>query len=87
MVSWDMWEHRNGWIHNEAVVRKEQIIAHLDDEIKELHGIGAANRFLVRLEKKFFQRDIEPVLEAILNIVKEHGSTLQNNSSRERDNG
>ena len=64
MVSWDMWEHRNGWIHNEGAVRKEQIIAQLDEEINTLHSTGAENRFLVRLEKTFFQRDIQPILEA-----------------------
>ena len=85
MVSWDMWEHRNGWIHNEAAVRKEQIIAHLDDEIKELHEIGAANRFLVRLEKKFFQRDIEPVLEAT--EYRKRTWIHTNDSLKEIDNG
>ena len=36
MVSWDMWDTRNGWVHREARIKKQQIGGQLEAEIDRL---------------------------------------------------
>ena len=63
-VSWDMWDSRNGEVHKNQTTRKEQIIVQLDNEVKEAHTEGKSNRFIPRMEKAFFRREVEEILEA-----------------------
>ena len=57
LVSWDMWANRNGWIHKEAVVRQEQISAHLDDEVTRIHELGHAQaQFYPEVDRQFFMK-------------------------------
>ena len=63
-VSWDMWDSRNGEVHKNQTTRKEQIIAQLNDKVKEAHNAGQTNRFLPRMEKAFFKKDVMETLEA-----------------------
>ena len=60
-ISWDMWDHRNGWIHRETETRKAQIEAKLDEDIDTYHQIGQANRFLPNIERRFFNKPIERI--------------------------
>ena len=63
MVSWDMWDSRNGEIHKNQQTRQEIIIAQLDKEIQDAHDAGTTNTFLPRLERMFFQVDKAEVLK------------------------
>ena len=62
-ISWDMWDHRNGWVHREAETRQEQIVAQLNQDIEELHQIGNNNRFLPEIERRFFSNNLERIKE------------------------
>ena len=62
-ISWDMWDHRNGWIHRETETRKEQIEAQLDHEIDTLYQLGNANRFLPAIDRRFFSKPIDQIKE------------------------
>ena len=62
-VAWDMWDSRNGEVHRNRTTRKEQIIAQLDAEIRSKHNEGQTNRFLPRMERTFFQQELEEVLQ------------------------
>ena len=56
MVSWDMWDTRNGWVHREAQTRKQQIGGYLDQEIYRLYSIGRENKqFYIDADKLLFQ--------------------------------
>ena len=55
MVSWDMWDTRNGWVHREALTRKQQKSAQLDAEIDRLHLIGEEDkRFYTHADRSIF---------------------------------
>ena len=59
MVSWDMWDTRNGWVHREAVVRKEQLSAHIDEEVDRIHQLGRTNiQFYPRADKIIFRTEV-----------------------------
>ena len=57
MISWDMWESRNGWVHREKRVRKEQISAQLAEDVTRLHALGTETlQFLPRADQIWFQQ-------------------------------
>ena len=62
-VSWDMWDSRNGEVHRHKMTRKEQIIAQLNAEVRDAHETGQTNLFLPHMEKAFFRKDVEEILE------------------------
>ena len=43
LVSWDMWDARNGIVHDDQETRQQQIGAALDTAIEELHQRGCAH--------------------------------------------
>ena len=60
MVSWDMWDTRNGWIHREAAGRKEQLSAQIDDELDKTYRLGkAVIQFYPRADQILFEKDIQ----------------------------
>ena len=60
-ISWDMWDHRNGWVHRETETRKAQIGAQLDADIETYHQLGQQNQFLPNIERRFFNRPIAQI--------------------------
>ena len=62
LISWDMWDYRNGLVHDDAQVRTEQLIAQLNADITEKHETGQTNRFLPRIEKRFFRGSLDAIL-------------------------
>ena len=63
MISWDMWDHRNRLVHGHKETKKEQLIAALDAEIRDIHQFGTQHRFLPRVAKNFFKTPLENVLK------------------------
>ena len=64
MVSWDMWDTRNGWVHRETLIRKQQISAQLDETIGRLHSKGRQNTsFYPDADKLIFQVEEDKLLE------------------------
>jgi hypothetical protein len=59
-VSWDMWEHRNGILHNTMTPAKLRALARLDDSIQEEYSAGT-HRLLPR-DHRWFDKPIETVL-------------------------
>jgi len=57
-----MWSSRNDEVHNNDTTRKEVIIAHLHEEVRENHGWGRTNAFLPRTEREFFSTPIETII-------------------------
>ena len=62
MVSWDMWDARNGRVHN-LETQHNPIVAALHTEIRAIHQIGHQQRLLPRAARIFFQEPIEKILE------------------------
>ena len=58
-----MWDHRNGLVHGHKETKKDQIIAALDAEIRDIHEFGAIHRFLPRVARKFFKNPLDEVLK------------------------
>ena len=63
MISWDMWDHRNGLVHGHKETKREQIIAALDAEIRDIHEFGATHKFLPRVARQFFKNPLDDVLK------------------------
>ena len=64
LVSWDMWDTRNGWIHQQAEVKTQQISKQLDAEIDRLHAIGTENkRFYTQVDRIFFREQADKIKE------------------------
>ena len=63
MVSWDMWDARNGIVHNNPETQQQQIVAALDTEITDIHSFGSRHRFLPQPAKDFFAMPLADVLE------------------------
>ena len=63
MVSWDMWDARNGVVHGDSTTRGEQIIAALDAEIKDIYTFGRDHQFLTPVAKHFFSKDLTDILK------------------------
>ena len=61
LISWDMWANRNGWIHNEATGRAEQITKQLDTDMARIYEDGRSNRFLPLLERAIFRQPIDEI--------------------------
>ena len=62
MVSWDIWDARNGIVHNHQETRLQQIGAALDRDITDLHNTGRNHRFLPRVAQQFFNTTLENIL-------------------------
>ena len=62
MLSWDMWDSRNGLVHGDTETRQQQIIKVLDAEITDLHDKGNANGFLPRVAKAFFATPLRTLM-------------------------
>ena len=62
MISWDMWDHRNGIVHGHSQTKNEQIIAALDAEITDIHQFGSQHRFLPRIARRFFKTPLQDIL-------------------------
>ena len=62
-VAWDMWDSRNGEVHNNTETQKAQIIKQLDETIKENHKIGQGNCFLPQIEREFFREALDVILD------------------------
>ena len=79
MLCQEVWETRNAVVHKSAEIRQSIIIAQLDAEINEAYATGSSNRFLPRMETKFFKVDISNLLKNTeyqkrtwLHIAKRH---------------
>ena len=62
MVSWDMWDSRNGIVHKNKDTRREQITAALDEDIRSVHTFARDHRFLTRVAKQFFNTPLDDIL-------------------------
>ena len=62
MVSWDMWDTRNGIVHQNQATRQEQITAALDMEIRDIHAFGRNHLFLPPAATTFFSTNLEDIL-------------------------
>ena len=63
MISWDMWDARNGIVHNNHQTRQTQIIAILQEQIKKIHNSALENRFLTRAARTFFNQPVEQIFK------------------------
>ena len=63
MVSWDMWDSRNGIVHNNKETRRQQIMAALDEDIRGLHQFAQDHRFLTKVARNFFAKPLEEILK------------------------
>ena len=63
MMSWDMWESRNGEVHRNSIVRKEIIITQLNKEVRDTHAMGRTNNFLPRIERQLFKEPVENIIQ------------------------
>ena len=63
MVSWDMWDSRNGVVHDNPETHKEQLVAALDAEIKDIHTHGTSHQFLPQVAKDFFATPLDEIIE------------------------
>ena len=64
LVSWDMWEARNGLVHSDQEIRKTLIRNQVHQRIRTLHKVGQRHRFLPPLDKEFFQQPVDQILKA-----------------------
>jgi hypothetical protein len=55
MISWDMWESRNGIIHSESDARQKLIINELDSKVAQTLDEGKRNRYLPQLDARMFK--------------------------------
>ena len=63
MVSWDMWDARNGVVHGNTNTRGEQLIAALDAEIRDIYNFGRNHNFLTLAARQFFSKNISEILQ------------------------
>lgn len=63
MICREVWETRNDEVHRATETRKSIIIAQLDAEIMEAHKTGRSNRFLPRMETRFFRMNVSTLLK------------------------
>jgi len=63
MVSWDMWDSRNGIVHKNKETRMQQITAALDADIRSMHIFAQDHCFLKRMAKQFFATPLAEILE------------------------
>jgi hypothetical protein len=54
MVSWDMWDARNGIVHENPETHQQQIVAALNAEIADIHSFGNRHQFLPQPAQHFF---------------------------------
>ena len=62
MVSWDMWDARNGRVHNHPETQQNTIVAALHTEIRDIYQFGQNHRFLPQVARNFFREPIEAIL-------------------------
>jgi hypothetical protein len=55
MISWDMWESRNGILHSESDARQKLIIKELDGKVANTLDEGKRNRYLPTLDARMFK--------------------------------
>jgi hypothetical protein len=58
MISWDMWDARNGILHGATEERQNIIIRELDGKLERTLDEGKKNRFLPPLDAGFFKPEI-----------------------------
>jgi hypothetical protein len=63
MISWDMWEARNGLIHGATEERQNIIIRELDGRLERTLNEGKNNKFLPPLDAGFFKTNINQMRE------------------------
>ena len=62
MVSWDMWDARNGVVHDNPETQQQQIVAALEAEITDIHNHGTRHQFLPQTAKDFFAVPLEDII-------------------------
>ena len=62
MVSWDMWDARNGIVHDNPETHQQQLSAALDAEITDIYTHGTRHQFLPQVAKDFFAMPLEDII-------------------------